>query len=242
LIRSPSLFVSNPCLTSLNSACISFTPNQVCSLVRINHRGLLVHLWASTLHCVGPPSSHDVLISHITSCIHLNPLSKRISSLITPMIDAVWKFLPRWRMLPLTLEYEKVLFPFRAPARVVEPRGSSNEVCYNQSQEAQSDSTRCYVTHARKEKWHGWSRSLPPYKRPIVLLAMQSMHLSSFLMPSFINLGMRFLLRGRVVIPHVTETLIKSLNLQLCHKVRENQVVKVWNQKSRSSNLKLKFC
>jgi hypothetical protein len=29
----------------------------------------------------------------------------------------------------------------------------------------------------------------------------------------------------------VTEILIKSLNLQLCHKVEANQVVKVWNQK-----------
>jgi hypothetical protein len=33
LIRSPSLFVSNPCLTSLDSACISFTLAQVYSLV-----------------------------------------------------------------------------------------------------------------------------------------------------------------------------------------------------------------
>jgi hypothetical protein len=29
----------------------------------------------------------------------------------------------------------------------------------------------------------------------------------------------------------VTEILIKSLNLQLCHKVRANHVVEVWNQK-----------
>jgi hypothetical protein len=29
------------------------------------------------------------------------------------------------------------------------------------------------------------------------------------------------------VTPRVTKTLIKSLNLQLCHKVRENQVAKI---------------
>jgi hypothetical protein len=33
IIKSLSLFVSNPCLTFLSSACISFTPNQVYSLV-----------------------------------------------------------------------------------------------------------------------------------------------------------------------------------------------------------------
>jgi hypothetical protein len=33
-------------------------------------------------------------------------------------------------------------FPFQAPARVVEPRGSSNEARYNQSHETQSNSTR----------------------------------------------------------------------------------------------------
>jgi hypothetical protein len=60
--------------------------------------------------------------------------------MITPMIDAIWKFLPRWRMSPLTLGYEKVLFPLQAPAQVVEPRGSSNEARYNQSHEAQYDS------------------------------------------------------------------------------------------------------
>jgi hypothetical protein len=137
---SLSLFVSSPRFASHNSACMSFTPNQVCSLVRIYHRAMLAHLQASTLHGASPPSSHDVLISHVTSCIHLDLLSKRISSMITPMIDAIWKFLPRWRMSPLTLGYEKVLFPLQAPAQVVEPRGSSNEARYNQSHEAQYDS------------------------------------------------------------------------------------------------------
>jgi hypothetical protein len=33
------------------------------------------------------------------------------------------------------------------------------------------------------------------------------------------------------VTPRDTEILIKSLNLQLCHKVRANQVIEVWNQK-----------
>jgi hypothetical protein len=40
---SLSLFVSNSCLISLNSACISSTLNQVYSLVRIYHRAM--SLW-----------------------------------------------------------------------------------------------------------------------------------------------------------------------------------------------------
>jgi hypothetical protein len=37
----------------------------------------------------------------------------------------------------------------------------------------------------------------------------------------------------RSVTPRFMETRIKSLKLQLCHKVRANQVVEVWNQKSK---------
>jgi hypothetical protein len=43
MIRSLSSFVSDPCLTFLSSACISCTPNQVYSLVRICHWSAL--LW-----------------------------------------------------------------------------------------------------------------------------------------------------------------------------------------------------
>jgi hypothetical protein len=79
MTESLSLFVSNPCLTFLNSSCLSFTPNQVYPLVCIHHRAiscrfhkrlpfalleLVYHwFWASTLHGVGPLSSHVVMIS-----------------------------------------------------------------------------------------------------------------------------------------------------------------------------------
>jgi hypothetical protein len=45
--------------------------------------------------------------------------------------------------------------------------------------------------------------------------------------PSCRNLRMRFLLRGRAVTPHDTGILIKSLKLQLSHKARAIQAVKV---------------
>jgi hypothetical protein len=56
LIRSLSLFVSNPCLTSLHSGCISFTPNQVYSLVCIYHRAM--SLWFSQV----PSHNHVALL------------------------------------------------------------------------------------------------------------------------------------------------------------------------------------
>jgi hypothetical protein len=144
-----------------------------------NHVALLVVVYrrfrASTLHGVGPPSSHVVLISYVTSCIHLDLLYKRISSPITPVIDSVWKFLARWRMLLLTLGYEKGLRPFRAPAWVVEPRRLSNEAQSKQSHEAQSDLTRCYITHAQKEKLHERLRSFPPLNYLDILLSPRSM-------------------------------------------------------------------
>jgi hypothetical protein len=141
---SLSLFVLNPCLTFLNSACTTFTLNQVYSLVHIYHRAIswwfhkrlpfcpikcsytvyfeqvpymvLVRFWAMSLW------AHTWLYIPI-----LFGPSKRISSLIVPIIDLVWKFLPQLGILSLTLEFEKVLFPFRASAQVVGPRRPSNE-------------------------------------------------------------------------------------------------------------------
>jgi hypothetical protein len=41
LIESLSLFVLDPCLTFLSSACIPSTPNQVYSLVHVDHRAIM---------------------------------------------------------------------------------------------------------------------------------------------------------------------------------------------------------
>jgi hypothetical protein len=43
---------------------------------------------------------------------------------------------------------------------------------------------------------------------PDILLATQSIHHSSFLVPLFLNLGMRFRLKGRAVTPHLTDSVI----------------------------------
>jgi hypothetical protein len=88
-------------------------------------------------------------------------------------------------------------FPFWASAQVTGPRRSSNEAQNKQSHEAQSDSTMCYVAHARKEKCHGWPRNFPRSNCPDILCSTRQTRLSSFLVPPpFENLGTIFLLRG----------------------------------------------
>jgi hypothetical protein len=128
---SISLYVSNPCLTFINSACTSFTPNHVYPMVCIYnwaiswqfHKRLpfalleLMYHWfrANTLHGVGPLLSHVIMISPTPLCIHPVQLSKRMSSLIMSRIEPVQKFLPRWVMSSLMLEFEKILFHTEHP-------------------------------------------------------------------------------------------------------------------------------
>jgi hypothetical protein len=59
-IKSLSSFVSNPCLTFLNSTCLSFTPNQVYSLVRVY---LEPYRWGFTSASLPPLHSNSTLVS-----------------------------------------------------------------------------------------------------------------------------------------------------------------------------------
>jgi hypothetical protein len=157
-----------------------------------------VHLQASTLQGVGPPLSHVILISHVALCIHLDLLSKRISSPITPMIDPIWKFLPGWRMSPLTLECEEVPFLselllelLNQEDRVMRCHTSRVMKCNQILQGAMPP------THRRKGGMGDWEVPLH-----LIILITSLLHnqrvLHRFLCfpPPFINLGARFILRG----------------------------------------------
>jgi hypothetical protein len=104
---------------------------------------------------------------------------------------------PNSKCCPWCWNMRKFFFPFWASALVVGPRRPSNEAWQKHNHETQSDSTRCYFAHARKEKWHGWPRSFPPSNRPDILCSTWPTRLLSFLVPPpFENLRTRFLLRG----------------------------------------------
>jgi hypothetical protein len=151
----------------------------------------------STLHGVSPLSSHVVMISIVHSYIHHVLMSQIRSSSNALMFDSAWKFLPD-RGCRLNLEIWEGSFSFQASTRVVGPRRSNNEVQHKQSHEAQSDLTRCYVAHARKEKLHERPRSflLRTILISSLLLDQCALHRFLCLPPPFINLKTRFRLRG----------------------------------------------
>jgi hypothetical protein len=173
--KKPSLVVSSHCLTPLNmlayhslwTKCTSW----FASIIEPYHGDsatfdnftlwvLVYHLFrVSTLHDVGPLSSHVVMISAVRSYIHPVLMSQRRSSSNTPMFDSTLKFLSD-RGCRLNLEIWEGSFPFRASTRVVEPRRSNDEAQHKRSHGAQFDSTRGYAARTRKEKLPGRPRSL----------------------------------------------------------------------------------
>jgi hypothetical protein len=155
------------------------------------------------------------MIAPVPSCIHLVPLSKRMSSPIMPMIESVWKFLPWWAMSSLTLESEKVLFHSEHSIefmdqgdRVIE-HNTRRVVKHNPILQGAMSSM-----HGRK-KWHGWPRGSPPFQLswyPISFLLLGQGIVHHFLCPLLLNLETRFLLWGRIVTPCVTKTLINLVS------------------------------
>jgi hypothetical protein len=127
-------------------------------------------------------------VSSIYGEHHLVLLSKRISSLIVSMIDSVLKFLPRWGMSPLTLDFEKVLFPFQASAQVAGPRRSSNE-----AQHKHIYKVLCHPHMKGKVAWVAEKFSSFYLSRYPSCYTINASFIISCA-PSFINLGMRFLL------------------------------------------------
>jgi hypothetical protein len=159
-----SLYISNPCLTFLNTAFTSFTPNQVYTLVRIYHRAIswrfcnslpfalleLVYHWsrASTLHGIDPLLSHVIMISPClyVSIMFYHPREYHLRS-SRWAIQFGSSYPNREVVLDIGIWESSFFF--------LSIRSSDWEAQHKQSHEAQSDSIRCYITHAWKEKWHG---------------------------------------------------------------------------------------
>jgi hypothetical protein len=140
--------------------------------------------WTSTLHGVGPLSSHVIMISLMPSCICHVRVSKWMSSSTAPKIDSVWKFLPQWRMSSLTLELENVLSIWLESLDqedwVMKPK-TSRVMKHNLTRQGAMS-----PTHKRK--------SFSPSNYLDILLSPRSMCPSLFLClpPPFINLKVRF--------------------------------------------------
>jgi hypothetical protein len=151
-----------------------------------NHSMLIVPLYRqilpNTYHGAHSLLSHDVMISHATSCTqHLQSIQDNI---IFHHANDHFSLEVLAQMVNVVLDFRtwECSFQFRASDRV-RPRRSRDEAQHKRSHEAQPDSTRCCVAHTRKKKWHGWPRSLPFFNCPAVLPHMRSMSLSLFLVP-----------------------------------------------------------
>jgi hypothetical protein len=210
MIESPSLFVLDPRLTLLSSACTSFMPNQVYSLAHVYHRPIswrfhkrlpfalveFVYRWlrASAQHGVSPLRA---MASWSHSCLHVSvlfghPREYRLRS-------HRWSILfgssyPDGGLLPLTLGYEKVLFHSEHPLKLLD----------QEDRVMKSDTSRVMKhnlilpgdmspTHERKSCMGDWKVFFLP-SLPISSFLHDRCILCRFLCsPAFINLGMRFL-------------------------------------------------
>jgi hypothetical protein len=165
-----------------------------------NHFSLLVLVYhwfqANTLHGVGPLLSHVIMISLVPSCIYYVRLSKRMSYSITPRIDSVWKFLPRWVMSSSMLKFEKVLFHSEHPI----------ELIYQEDRVMKCNTTKSWKTIQfykvlccpRTKGKVAWviekSSSFQLSRCPSCYAVNTSFIISCAI--SFLNLGTRFLLKG----------------------------------------------
>jgi hypothetical protein len=193
LIHSQPSVLFGPRLSSSHVVVVSQVPSY-------NHSALIVFLyWPSLSSILLGVDSLQAMLFWSRMWLHVS------ISIYCPREYRLWS--RRWSISlevltlveDVTLNigiWERVQFPFWASDRVG-PRRPSNETQHQQSHEVQSDTTRYYVAHTWKEKWHGWPRSPPSFQLfwcPFCYAVNVSFIISSA--PSFINLRMRFLLRG----------------------------------------------
>jgi hypothetical protein len=195
--------------------------NQVCSLVWIYHQALLVLLWASTLHGDGLSIKPCRLISHVTSRTILFELSKEtlfpIATVVAPQASPC--------ILPGTLmtlvshrgrsDTQDSIVHFYAMS--VWPPGDFVYLSYSIIQEN--------ITFACTEESFPFQLSGCPS-----CYAVNAPFIVSCAPPPFINLVMRFLLKGEGCNTRVSESSIKLIKFQLSPDAILNQDTKVWNQ------------
>jgi hypothetical protein len=140
------------------------------------------------------PCRHDLIVP---SCIHLVRLSKRGSSLITLRIDSLWKFLPGRVRLSSILEFEKAIFHSEYPLELLH---QEDRVMEHNTRRAMKHSSILHgmmlPTHERKSGMGG-REVFRLSTVPLSFLIRGQCIFYRFLCPSFINIGMRFLLRGK---------------------------------------------
>jgi hypothetical protein len=152
------------------------------------------------------PCQYDLTM---TSCIHPVLLSWRISSLIVPMIDSVWKFLSYWGMLSLTLEFGKVPLHFEHPLQLLDQED------WVMKCNTSIVKKHTLILQGAMSPTHGRKSYIGDQKVFLLLtILISSFHhdqyiLHCFLCSPFFHIARdEISLRGRAVTPRVTKTLI----------------------------------
>jgi hypothetical protein len=187
----------------------------VCSLVQIYHRALLVLLQASALHGDGPPfqpcrfdlardfMNHSVRVTKgiiVSNCYHCGSTS----ATLYPTWDTKTHVNHQGRS-----NTQDSIVHFYAMS--VWPPGDFVYLSYSIIQED--------VASSRTEESSSFQLSRYPL--------FNTSFIVSCALPPYVNLEMRFLLRGRVITLYVMESLIKSFKMQLSLNQRANQDVEV---------------
>jgi hypothetical protein len=262
VVRSLSLFLSNPCLTFLSSSCTSSTLNPVYSLIHVYHQAipwwfcnllplysigarvsLISREYSTWRRSTLKPCGHDLnRVLVYPSCPNVPekiifdaPMSIQLGSPY-PMEDVA-----------LTLRYEKVYFFSKLSLELLDQEdwimkcNTSRVMKHNSIQQGAMS-----PTHKRKSCMKDrkvfllWTILISSF-----LHDQCALHRFLCFPPPFINLGTRFLSRGRAVTPRVTlfpNYLHYKLNQ--ASSVMVNQVIEVQNHNSKLGVQiwGLKFC
>jgi hypothetical protein len=145
---------------------------------------------SKTLHGVSPLLIHVVKISRVTLCtlpvrsIQEDVTSTHAKAHFRLEVSHLWN-------VSVGVKHDKGVLHPEDYTKLLEKGNHMVSATW-------SKSSKCYVAHSRKEKLHERSRSFPLPNYPDVFLSPRPRCPSSFLYfpPPFVNLGMRFLLRG----------------------------------------------
>jgi hypothetical protein len=157
------------------------------------HVSLILSKYPTWCRFTFEPCHHDLTRAFVyPSCLVFqdNVISNRVEDrfsleVLTPMGDVV-----------LNVEIWESSFPFWAFNWVDGPRRLSNGAQHKESHEAQSNSTMM-LGHSCTEGIVSWETDkFPSFNGSKILLLHGQGIFHCFLCPSFVNLGMRFLLRG----------------------------------------------
>jgi hypothetical protein len=182
-----------------------------------NHSALIVLLYRQILpnthHGVRSFLSHVIMISHVTLCIHSILLSRRMSPLIMSEARFGLEVSYQWKLSASTWNLVKI-------SSVQGIRWNYQTKRIDRWMQHRWKSTTCPRRLRRRSCMGDRNFFLLPTV-PISPFLLNQEILHHFLCtPPFVNLGTRFLLRGRAVTPRIMAFLITIISILIMHRTK----------------------